>query len=59
VSLHEHQQEQAYEEKRELFPENWSNIPFKQIIEELAEIKKRLNELETHVLYSKCETIDR
>jgi hypothetical protein len=56
MSLHEHQLE-ACEEKFELVPENWSNIP---IIEELVEIKKRLNELETRVLYSKCnETIDR
>jgi hypothetical protein len=58
MSLHEHQQEQACEEKLELVPENWSNIPVKQIIEELVEIKKRLNELETRVLYSKCETSD-
>jgi hypothetical protein len=45
MSLHEdeHQQEQ-YEE---LVPENWSNIPLKQIIEEIVEIKKRLKELET------------
>jgi hypothetical protein len=55
MSLHEQEQEQTYEE---LVPENWSNIPLKQIIEELVEIKKRLNELETRVLYSKCETID-
>jgi hypothetical protein len=40
----EHQQEQTYEE---LDPENWSNIPLKQIIEEIVEIKQRLNELET------------
>jgi hypothetical protein len=41
---HEHEQEQTYEE---LVPENWSNIPLKQIIEEIVEIKKRLKELET------------
>ena len=41
---HEHQQEQSYEK---LDPENWSNIPLKQIIEEIIDIKKRLNELET------------
>jgi hypothetical protein len=36
MSLHEHEQEQeqTYEE---LVPENWSNIPLKQIIEEIVE----------------------
>ena len=34
------------EQQEELTPENWSNIPLKQIIEELVEIKKRLKELE-------------
>ena len=50
MSLHEHQQEETYEE---LVPENWSNIPLKQIIQELVEIKKRLKELETRICYSK------
>jgi hypothetical protein len=35
------------EQQEELTPDNWSNIPIKQIIEELIEIKKRLTELET------------
>ncbi len=43
MSLHEDEDLQ----KEELVPENWSNIPLKQIIEELIEIKKRLKELET------------
>jgi hypothetical protein len=34
------------EQQEELTAENWSNIPLKQIIEELVEIKKRLKELE-------------
>jgi hypothetical protein len=34
------------EQQEDLTPENWSNIPIKQIIEELIEIKKRLKELE-------------
>ena len=50
MSLHEHQQEETYEE---LVPENWSNFPLKQIIQELVEIKKRLKELETRICYSK------
>jgi hypothetical protein len=50
MSLHEHQQEETYEE---LVAENWSNIPLKQIIQELVEIKKRLKELETRISYSK------
>lgn len=37
------------EQQEELTPENWSNIPLKQIIEELVEIKKRLKELEIRI----------
>jgi hypothetical protein len=51
MSLHEHQADE--EQTKKLDPENWSNISFKQIIEELVEIKKRLNELETCVLHPK------
>ena len=39
----QHQTSEAFE------AENWSNVSTKQIIEEIIEIKKQLNELETGV----------
>jgi hypothetical protein len=53
MSLQEYQNQE--DEKRQLDPENWSNISFKQIVEELVEIKKRLCELEACALHPKSE----
>lgn len=42
----------------ELDAENWPNTSFKQVLEEIIEIKKRLNELETGI-YRSVQTINR
>jgi hypothetical protein len=52
MSLQEYQNQK---DERQLDPENWSNISFKQIVEELVEIKKRLCELEAYTLRPKSE----